>query len=172
MQERSDVEKVLKAGPDRRQREPPHAELAKTFTRCAPLPRRCRWIGRNHDVEVSQHDDGRRLRIKAAGGLARLLQGWKQMGFQNTSPDEGGKSLSEGDRPRLHTTLCNPLDEGASERPVPGGKGSPLGKDPPDKGTATDYGCCESKRSGDRHPGGVPAGQGETAVKRPWKQEA
>ena len=53
MQERSDVEKVpLKAGPDRRQREPHHPELAKTLTRCAPLPRRCWWVGRSHDVEA------------------------------------------------------------------------------------------------------------------------
>ena len=27
-------------------------ELVKTHTRCAPLSRRCRWVGRSHDVEA------------------------------------------------------------------------------------------------------------------------
>jgi len=88
--------------------------------------------------------------------------------------DEEGKS---NDRPRRHTTLRNPLDEGeqATGARVEGlGANERLefGEGPTRKGTATDYGCCESKRSGDRHPGGVPAGQGEAAVKWPWSREA
>jgi len=86
-------------------------------------------------------------------------------------PSCGAQERSDpGDQPRLHTTLRNPLDERATANGARV-EGTPLGKDPPDKGTATDYGCCESQRSGDRHPGGVPAGQGEAAVKWPWTQE-
>ena len=113
----------------------------------------------------------------SAGGLARLLQGWKRMSFQNTSPTKEANHLPEGHRPRLHTTLRNPLDEGATatDARVEGlGANERLefGEGPTRKGTATDYGCCESKRSGDRHPGGVPGGQGGAAVKWPWMQEA
>jgi len=43
---------ILEAGPDRRQREPPHSDFTKKLTRCAPLPRRCWWVGRSHDVEA------------------------------------------------------------------------------------------------------------------------
>ncbi|MFT6864386.1 MAG: hypothetical protein ACJAVK_002951 [Akkermansiaceae bacterium] len=48
----------------------------------------------------------------------------------------------------------------------------PFGEGPTRSGTAKDYGCCESKRSGDGHSAGVPAGRGEAGVKWPWMLEA
>jgi hypothetical protein len=76
----------------------------------------------------------------AAGGLARLLQGWKRMSFQNTSTKEANPEVGRSDHDFTQHSVIRSTKE--RQRLVPGWKGSPLGKAATRLGTATDYGCC------------------------------
>ena len=57
-----------------------------------------------------------------------------------------------------------PAPRGGTMRP----SGRPRNEGVQARGTATDYGCCESKRSEDRQSKGLPAGLGEAVVKWLW----
>jgi hypothetical protein len=120
---------------------------------------------------------------------------WKRMSFQKSRcrGPEGGAELRAGWRDSCKRAfISNPTKEANHQNRrtnhdftqhsvirrrtsvsevVPGWKG-PFREGPTRLGTATDYGCCESKRSGDGHSAGVPAGRGEAGVKWPWMQEA
>ncbi|MFT6239044.1 MAG: hypothetical protein ACJAQT_001122, partial [Akkermansiaceae bacterium] len=76
----------------------------------------------------------------AAGGLARLLQGWKRMSFQNTSTKEANHEVGRTD----HDFTQHSVIRSTRERQRSGARveGVPFGEGPTRKGTATDYGCC------------------------------
>jgi hypothetical protein len=67
----------------------------------------------------------------AAGGLARLLQGWKRMSFQNTSPKEPDPKVGRSDHDFTQHSVIQRRT--SVSEVVPGWKGSPLGKDPTDQ---------------------------------------
>jgi hypothetical protein len=62
------------------------------------------------------------------------------MSFQNTSTKEANHEAGRPDHDFTQHSVIRSTNEAAAKW-CPGGR-DPLGKDPPDKGTATDYGCC------------------------------
>jgi hypothetical protein len=92
------------------------------------------------------------------------------MSFQNTSTEEANPEVGRTD----HDFTQHSVIRSTRERQRSGARveGVPFGEGPTRSGTATDYGCCESKRSGDGHSAGVLAGRGEAGVKWPWMLEA
>jgi hypothetical protein len=75
----------------------------------------------------------------AAGGLARLLQGWKRMSFQNTSTKEANHEVGRTDHDFTQHSVIRRRT--SVSEVVPGWKG-PFREGPNRSGTATDYGCC------------------------------
>jgi hypothetical protein len=73
----------------------------------------------------------------AAGGLARLLQGWKRMSFQNTSTKEANHEAGRPDHDLTQHSVTRRRTSGSEV--VPGWKG-PFREGPNRSGTATDYG--------------------------------